>query len=211
MPDQTESAVNSPIGRLVARVTSISEVRPSAPVDFRADSTTSTLQWGSPGPGVVFTHYRLRIDHDDGIPDMEFSRGNVMVQMFFGSQFALTAYNQANDLESNPVYVTHTFTGAGGSSGDCDCGAGFTHIEEHTMTADYTVPATTYTPCTGDMLTWFLAQDSTGGWIPTWNAQYYNAPTTDINGTPSTLSVIRFVGRNSKWYFAGLDTGLTTV
>lgn len=147
---------------------------------------------------------------------MEFPSGTRLVYMAFGSRFALTAYNKTSDLESNPVYVEHTFTGAsGGSGGDCSCGSGFTHVEEQTFTADATVPNTSYTPCTGDMLTWKLK--FTGGpWAVTgWGTQYKNAPTLDINGAPSTLTVVTFFGSadsggTARWFFQSLSTGLSS-
>lgn len=62
----------------------------------------------------------------------------------------------------------------------------------------------------------WLRQDGFGGRQPAWPSIAKNAPTTGIDGTPNTLSWVRFEyetvagspAGDDAWYCAGWDTGL---
>lgn len=208
-----ESAVESRSGQLTARLTTLTERRPDEPRNFRG-SYPGYLSW-TPPQIQNFTHYRLRIGHDDGVPDFEFNSGQLGFQIFMGTTFFLTTYNDTNDLESGPVVLEYDvqsdlFALIGGGGG----GSGSGDIE---MDAEYTMDSSPYSiPCipsvqNGARLTVWLTQDATGGRTPSWASCYKNAPTLEIDGTASTLSAVEFKGRNGSWYRVGLETGLPTV
>lgn len=203
-----ESAVDSSPGRLTARLTKLSDRRPDEPRNF-AGTYPAYLSW-TPPQIKDFTHYRLRIDHDDGPPDMEFPSGQIGIQLFVGSRFFLTTYNDTNGLESGPVVLEYDTladltTAISGGSADTDVTA------EYTMTSSpYAIPCVP-SPQSGVRLTVFLAQDATGGRTPSWASCYKNAPTTEIDGTASTLSVVGFSYRSGSWYRDSFETGLPTL
>lgn len=197
---------------MTARLTTLTDRRPDEPRNFTG-SYPAYLSW-SPPQNANFTHYRLRIGHDDGVPDLEFPSGQTGVQLFIGRTFFLTTYNDTNGLESGPVVLEYDVQsdlallvsgGSGGGSGDIE------------MDAEYTMNSSPYAiPCipsvqNGARLTVWLTQDATGGRTPSWASCYKNAPTTEIDGTASTLSAVEFKGRNGSWYRVGLETGLPTV
>lgn len=210
------SGVRGRSGRLTARVTGLSQRRPEPPRNFRGQSP-GWLSWTTPPPTAPpFSHYRLRIDHDDGAAEYELPSGHLGIQILRGSRFVLTTYNEANGLESARVYLNYN------AAGDITTG-GTTQTEELQVTAETTLStSTTQIPCNptptpGVRLVWYIAQDATGGREITWASCYKNAPT-DIDGTASTLSVVAFVSRVDpadslyKWYFDGsFSTGLATL
>jgi len=203
-----ESAVDSSAGRLAARLTVLTDRRPDEPRNFTG-SYPAYLSW-TPPQAKNFTHYRLRIGHDDGDPDYEFPSGQLAIQIFYGSKFVLTTYNDTNGLESGPVVLEYDTladlaTAISGGLSDTD------------VTAEYTMDSSPYAiPCvpspqSGVRLTVFLAQDATGGRTPSWASCYKNAPTTEIDGTASTLSVVGFSYRSGSWYRDSFETGLPTL
>lgn len=197
------STFDSALGRLVARNLVATEDRPGAPRGFTVDSVTSWFSW-IPPQRQNFTHYRLRIDHDDGDPDLEMSAGTFGVHLFRGSRFWLSTFNSFNGLESSQVMLTFETSAPGGTTEDIQVTA------EHTLTADTTIPCIP-SPQSGARLLVFIAQDATGGWLITWASCFKNAPT-DLDTTPSTLSVVGFVYKGGFWYFDGsFGTGLGTV
>lgn len=203
-----ESAVDSSAGRLTARLTTLTDRRPDEPRDFRG-AYPGFLSW-SPPQIKDFTHYRLRIDHDDGEPDYEFSAGQIGIQLFVGSRFFLTTYNNTNGLESGPAVLEYDAAGdlttaiTGGSS-------------ETEVTAYYEMTSGPYSiPCTpspqsGIELIVILKQDATGGRTPSWASCFKNAPTTEIDGTASTLSMVGFSYYGGYWWRKSLETGLPDV
>lgn len=203
-----DPAIDSSTGRMTARLTTLTDRRPDEPRNFRG-SNPAYLSW-SPPQNENFTHYRLRIGHDDGVPDLEFTSGQTGVQIFFGSTFFLTTYNDTNGLESGPVVLEYDTladlaTAISGGSTDTDVTA------EYTMTSSpYAIPCVP-SPQSGVRLTVFLAQDATGGRTPSWASCYKNAPTTEIDGTASTLSVVGFSYRSGSWYRDSFETGLPTL
>lgn len=203
-----DPAVDNSTGRMVARLTTLTDRRPDEPRNF-VGSFPGYLSW-SPPQSDNFTHYRIRIGHDDGDADYELSRGQLGIQLFIGSTFFLSTWNETNRLESGMVVLFYdtqsdlTALITGGST-------------ETDVTAEYTMTSSPYpipcvpSPQSGVRLTIFLAQDATGGRTPSWASCYKNAPTTEIDGTASTLSVIGFSYRNSAWYRDSLETGLSTL
>lgn len=196
------SAFDSAIGRLVARYLVATEERPGAPRGFTVDPSTNWFTWVPPQK-KNFTHYRLRIDHDDGEPDIELSAGNFGIQLTRGSRFWLSTFNAFNGLESSKVLLEFGTSTPGG--------------EEITVTASYTATSSPYpipcipTPQSGVRLLVHYLQDGTGGRVPNWASCYKNAPTTEIDGTANTLSVIGFTEKSGSWYFDGsFATGLLT-
>ncbi len=190
-------ALDSALGRLLARLKRLSGTRPEPARGFTVEPP-GWFYWVAP-KNKDFTHYRLRVDHDDGDPDIEMSAGQTRIQLFVGSVFFLTTYNDTNLLESSQVRL------------DYDASADRQSSVSLTLTAAST--AIPFLPIARDdaRLTVFLAQDATGGRAITWAAGFNNAPVA-IDGTPSTLSVVGFVGRNSLWYFDGsFATGLATL
>lgn len=205
--NRIESAINSSAGRLAAELTTHTLRRPDEPRNFTG-SYPGYLSW-SPPQIKDFTHYRLRINHDDGPPDLEFPSGQIAIQLFIGSRFFLTTYNNTNGLESGPVVLEYdtladlTTAISGGST-------------ETEVTAYYEMDSSPYAiPCTpspqsGVRLTVILKQDATGGRTPSWASCFKNAPTTEIDGTASTLSMVGFSYYGGFWWRDGLETGLPT-
>lgn len=207
------SALDNATGRLAARLGRYSDRRPAAPRGIRVDTTNNWVSWDPPAASEVFTHYRLWIDTDEGEQDMEFTPGTRGVHLFRGQRIALACWNAPAELLSSKIYLTYDFTallsGGGGCSG-C-AGKSDVHVQITNLTASpTTVPNTSWTPCTGDQLCCKLIQDATGGRTVAWDTQFEHAPTTDIDGTPNTYSLVRFVGINSKWVYDNtLHTGLS--
>ncbi len=207
------SALDSAAGRLAARLGRYSDQRPAAPRGIRVDTATNWVSWDPPAASEVFTNYQVWIDRDDGDPDITVERGTRGFFCFRGTAVSVAAYNNQSNLASSKISVAYDFTTLIGSGGGCvDC-SGKSDVRIETMTLDAapdTVPKTSFTPCTGDQLCWKLNQDGSGNRTVAWDTQYENAPTTDINGTAGTFTLVRFVGINSKWVFDGtFITGLS--
>ncbi len=211
-PDQA-SGVRGRAGRLTARVTGLSQRRPEPPRNFRGESP-GRLSWTAPPPTAPpYSHYRIRVDRDNGEPHYQVSSGQGEIQILYGSRFVLSTYNEANGLESAKVYLNYN------AAGDITSG-GTTQSEDLQVTSNKTLAASTTqiecnpSPQPGPRLVWNIAQDATGGREITWASCYKNAPV-DIDGTPNTLTVVGFVARTDpsdgtyKWYWDGsFGTGL---
>lgn len=211
-----ERTVDTPAGQLIAQLTNLDQRVPEIPPSFIGEYP-GWLTWEAPEL-QNFTHFRLRVDQDSGDPDYEFPSGQRAVQIFRGRTFFLTAYNSTNGLES-PMKVLAYDTEA-----DLVQYVNESLAEEqvqvnYTMdSGSYAIPLAPY-PQPGIRLTVFLTQDATGGRLPVWDSSFKNAPTTALDGTPSTLSVVDFVYRkvaglpsgDDAWYCVGYETGLTTV
>lgn len=214
--EQVLSAIDSPAGRLVGRLTNLSEVRPDEPRNFRGEYP-GWLLW-TPPQILNFTHYRLRVDQDDEDPNYEISSGATSLQIFKGRRFQLSTYNATNGLESGKVDLEYD------TEADLVLYINESLAEEevqvnYTMdAASYAIPLAPY-PQVGLNLTVFLAQDATGSRVPSWDASFINAPTTGLDGTADTLTVVQFVYRRiagstsgaDAWYCVGYLTGLTTL
>lgn len=203
-----ESATDSRAGQLAARLTTLTVRRPDEPRNF-AGSYPGYLSW-TPPQEKNFTHYRLRIDHDDADPDYEFTAGQLGIQLFIGSRFFLTTYNDTNGLESGPAVLE--YDAAGDLTTVITGGSGETEVTAYyEMTSGpYAIPCTP-SPQSGIELIVLLKQDATGGRTPSWASCFKNAPTTEIDGTASTLSMVGFSYYGGYWWRKSLETGLPDV
>lgn len=202
--------------QVVARQLKFSDTRPEPPRDFRG-FPYGWLTWVAPREDN-FTHYRLRIDHDDGLPDYEIPSGHTAIQLFRGRVFFLTTFNVSNSIESAREVLAYDV--------EADLRTYIAEsLREEEVTANYTmtsspfpIPLAPY-PQPGLRLVVFLTQDSGGGNTPSWDAAFKNAPTTDIDPAGDTLSVIDFVYRKEEglpsgedaWYCVNFQTGLSTL
>lgn len=206
-----ESAVDSSAGRLTARLTTLTDRRPDEPRNF-VGSFPGYLSWTPPQINDNFTHYRLRIGHDDGEPDYEFTSGQLGIQLFIGSVFFLSTYNDTNGLESGPVVLEYdtqsdllTLVSGGGSGGETEVTAYY-----EMTSGPFPIPCTP-SPQSGVELIVILKQDATGGRTPSWASCFKNAPTSQIDGTASTLSMVGFSYYGGYWWRKSLETGLPDV
>ncbi len=77
-------------------------------------------------------------------------------------------------------------------------------------TGPFAIPCTP-SPQSGIRLTVILKQDATGGRTPSWASCFKNAPTSEIDGTASTLSMVGFSYYGGYWWRDSLETGLPDV
>jgi hypothetical protein len=222
MPEQDEELVapvadTAAVEQLIARVGKFSDFRPDPPRDFHG-FPYGWLTWLAPQRDN-FTHYRLRVDHDDELPDYEMPSGQTALQIFRGRTFFLTTYNQSNGYES-PRQPLHYDAEADLRAAVAESLAEEEVHVNYTMTGGglFAIPLSPY-PHPGLRLVVFLAQDASGGNTPDWDTNFKNAPTTDIDGAADTLSVIEFTYRKiaglpsgeDAWYCTNFQTGLSTL
>lgn len=202
--------------QLVARVSNFSDFRPEPPRDF-VGYLYGWLTWLAP-QRENYTHYRLRVDHDDGEPDYELPRGHTAIQIFRGRTFFLTTYNQSNGYESPRAVLNY--------DAEADLRAAITeslaeeevHVNYTMTSSPFPIPLSPY-PHPGLRLIVFLTQDAGGGNTPSWDASFKNAPVADIDPGGDTLSVIEFTYRKvagspsgeDAWYCTNFQTGLLTL
>lgn len=207
------SALDNATGRLAARLGRYSDQRPAPPRGIRVDTANNWVSWDPPAASEIYTHFRLWINTDSGDPHMEFPAGQRGVQLFWGTQIFLACWNEPAQLASSKISLSYNFGTLLSNSGGCSgcSGKSDVHVQITDLTASpTTVPNTSWTPCTGDQLCCKLIQDATGGRTVAWDTQFEHAPTTDIDGTPNTYSLVRFVGIDSKWVYDNtLHTGLS--
>jgi hypothetical protein len=205
----SESAVDSPAGRMAARLALLTDRRPDEPRDFRG-SYPGWLEW-LPPPTQNFTHFFLRVGHDDGDPDYQFPRFQRSIQIFKGAVFFLSAFNDTNGLESGRVMLEYNAeqdlgsTPGGGTPGEED------NVTVAYLMASGTNPAPvpgSITPTPLKRLTVFLLQpnDGVGGVAPSWPSIFKNPPTS-LNGTANTQSSVSFTYHSGFWQFDSYETG----
>lgn len=210
MPQQQyfrlESVFGPAAGRMSARMDRLSYDRPDAPRDFRV-SDKNFFSWLPPVDSRMVTHYRLRINHDDGEPDEEFTRGCRGVQLFYGQTFALTSFNQHSELESSPVYLEYDAEAAvfGGGSGAAS------YVEEHEVTSTSYSFTTAHSAAAGNILTLKIEMNSSASSITfSWSSDFEPAPLdAELDTTQGTYTLVTFVGVNSKWACISVRTGLS--
>lgn len=203
--NRLDSAIAPAAGRMAARLSTLSNIRPLKPLSFAVDSF-NFFSWDPP-PRDNFTHYRLRIDHDDGDPDYEFPAGQRGIQLFVGHNFFLSAYNDQSRLESAQLRVTHDCEAAvfGGGAG------GSNYNDTHTVSGSSYTFTTARTATSSDWLVLFIEFTSTSASITlTWDTVFKNPPAV-LNTDQNTLSTITFKGRGSNWYCTSWLTGQPTV
>jgi hypothetical protein len=215
-PITIDSAVDSSSGRLAARLATLTKARPEEPRNFRG-AYPGWLTWAPPQI-KNFTHYRLRVGHDDSDPDFQFPNGTIAIQLFKGTQFFISTYNDTNNQESGRVQLEYD------ADGDLR-GAIREGLAEEEVHVNTTMTAATHPvvnlphPQPGLRLTVFLTQDASGSRTPSWPAFVLNAPTTAIDPTADTLSTIELVYRkvagspsgSDAWYCVNYQTGLSVL
>jgi hypothetical protein len=201
---------------MLQRVANIDPRRPEVPLSFQG-AFPGWLTWEAPDL-QNFTHYRLRVDQDAGLPEYEMPPGQRAIQMFKGRVFFLSTYNAVSRLES-PLAVLAYDTEADFRKFAAQIAGGVMVAMNYTMNAaSFPIPLNPAPSACFDV-TFYLAQDGTGGRVPSWHASFKNAPTTALDGTANTLSWVTFSYRkvagdpagDDAWYCVGFDTGLATL
>lgn len=72
-------------------------------------------------------------------------------------------------------------------------------VSATTMTADTTI-ASPATPSTGDILTVYVSQDATGGWVATFAATFKMVTSDDVDPSPLRTTILQFVGVSGEWW-----------
>lgn len=188
--------------RLIGRLLGQSDRRPEAPRGF----TVNNRNWFSwdPPQDQNFSHYRIRIGHDDGLSDIEVSRGTHGTQLFYGSVFYLSTYNSSNDLESYSVRLLYDAENAvfGGGTG----AASWT--ENLTVTGSSFTATAAHSPTGGDQLTLIIEMNSSDATITITPDAVFQYWPDNLDTTQTTFSVLTFTGDGSLWVCTGWRTGL---
>lgn len=188
-----------PTGRMLARLATVTERRPSPPSSFVVNSY-NWFSWDAPDDDF-HTHYRIRINHDDGEPDIEVPGGQTGIQLLYGTRFALTSYNQHNRLESYPVFLNYDANAAvfGGGTGSAS------RVETHTITGSSYNFTSAYTAAAGDRLFLKVYFNSSATAITfTWSSAFEHTPLDAVfDTTQTTYTYLDFVGVGTKWVFSG--------
>lgn len=96
--------MNNPTERLVRRTAIISPRRPGAPRELRYDSASKLLTWTEPADkSTPFSHYRVRLDTDDGAPAFEVGAGQTSAVIYSAMQAFVSTYNDISRIESARV------------------------------------------------------------------------------------------------------------
>lgn len=196
-PDQSlaESRGSSRSYRMATRLLAVSQVRPPAPREFLA-ATGNRLEWVQPENTDFVTHYRIRIDRDEGDPHYQVPVGTTACEVLAGSTFYLTSFNEVSRLESDPVVLAFT-----------PSTTAIFNTSEITLTAD---TALTYAGTPSGMLAVFLIQDGTGGWQITWDVAKFEKADVNIDTRPNKMTALLFFVRPSTGLYCqmSLETGL---
>ncbi len=192
--------------RLIGRLAAITDRRPGPPRGFTVNNR-NLFQWVEPEE-LNFTHYHLRIDSDgDGALKYVFPVGQTCVQLFVGSQFFLSAFNQVHELESIRVRLIYDAEAAvfGGGSGAAS------YVETHDVTSTSYSFTTAYTPAAGNLLTLQIDMNSSASAITfSWSSDFDPAPLdNEIDTTQGTFTLVTFTGIASKWACTSVRTGLS--
>lgn len=192
-----ESRGTSRSYRMTTRLLSVSQVRPPAPREFLA-VTGNRVEWVQPEDTSFVTHYRVRIDRDEGDPHYQVPVGTTACEVLAGSTFYLTSYNEVSRLESEPLVLTFTPATSGTAS---------LNTAEITLTAD---TALTYAGTPAGLLAVFLIQDATGGWQITWDVSKFEKADVNIDARAGKVSAFLFYTRPSTGLFCqmSMETGL---
>lgn len=178
------------LDRMVKRNFQMSARRPPPPREVQYDASTGALSWLPPADRTDFTHYRIRVGTDFGPPNYEVSAGQTSFQIWSGSVFYVSTYNQVNGTESELVRVD------AGEIGTIPRHYGLA-IDLADPTTEIESPASTIRD--GDDLLVFIYQGDTDGREITWSTDFGRA-STEIETTKEKDSTFMFRGRNGKWH-----------
>jgi hypothetical protein len=97
--------------------------------------------------------------------------------------------------------VQPSTSGVGGGSA---AGGVASTVKIVTLTADQEITETAPT-ADGDILTVFVVQNATGGWVFNWQAASFDSTTlVDVDERPSKETIYSFKGRSGKWHQSGI-------
>lgn len=190
--------------RLLSRVAQLTQLAPEPPRSFTVDNR-NLFTWDPPAT-LNFTHYLLRINSDaDNAYKYALPAQQTCLQLFKGTTFYLSTYNDSNGLESYRVRLAYNAETAvfGGGSGAAS------YVDTHTVTGSSYSVTTARTATSGDQLTVIIYMNSTASSItitPSVDFLYWPS---SLNTDQTTYSVLTFTGDGSKWVCTGWRTGLS--
>lgn len=190
--------------RLISRLAQLTQNAPEPPRSFSVDNR-NLFTWDPP-QRINFTHYLLRINSDaDNAYKYALPVPQTCLQLFKGTSFYLSTYNESNGLESYRVQLIYNAETAvfGGGSGAAS------YLDPHTVTGSSYSVTTSNVATAGDQLTVIIYMNSSSSTITiTPSADFLYWPD-NLNTDQTTYSVLTFTGDGSKWVCTGWRTGLS--